>query len=136
MSMSRSGVRTGIAVGLALSGGLLAVHLLTSRHDPFAVRRFDTTSWAAADHEGRAAMARDAIRHLPTGLPEAEIVTLLGKPDEVIETQRLTRSGPPNSARTYSYYLGSWGWPGYDSTFLWVHVDGEGRIVSGVIGGG
>jgi hypothetical protein len=82
-------------------------------------------------------MARDVIRRLPAGSSEEEIVPLLGHPYEVIETHRLTRSAPPGSVRTYSYSLGSWGpeW-GYDSTFLWIHVDGEGRVIAAVIGGG
>jgi hypothetical protein len=79
-------------------------------------------------------MARDVIRHLPAGTPEADIEALLGKAG-VEETARLTASRPAGAVRTYSYYLGSWSLLYYDSTFLWVHVDAEGRVVAAVIGG-
>jgi hypothetical protein len=131
-------------VGLVTYGCFLLERWL----DPFEARQFDAASWAGSDWKGRAAMARDAIRHLPAGTPEADVVQLLGKPGYVIETKKLVGlvSGPPlprfsgsapaGSVRTYSYGLGSWGWAGYDDTFLWVHVDGEGRVVAAVVGGG
>jgi hypothetical protein len=120
----------GLCVGLALG-----VRAVARRLDPFEARPFDPEAWAAADTEGRAAMARDAIRHLPAGTPEADVVALLGQ-TQVDETVRLTGSGPPGAVRTYSYYLGFWGAIYYDSTFLWVHVDADGRVVAAVIGGG
>jgi hypothetical protein len=93
-------------------------------------------------------MARDAIRRLPPGLPEAEITKLLGEAESVIATEKLVGSTPggplprfggsaaAGSVRTYSYYLGSWSNWAFDSTFLWVHVDNQGRVVAAVIGGG
>jgi hypothetical protein len=117
----------------ALALGLRAV---VRSLDPFEASPFEPAAWAAAGAEGRAAMTRDAIRRLPAGLPEAEIERLLGKADEVSETQRLTASRPPGAVRTYSYSLGSWSGQYYDSTFLWVHVDGQGRVIAAVIGGG
>ncbi len=39
--------------------------------DPFAGQAFDPQAWAVAKPEERAAMARDAIRYSPPGLPEA-----------------------------------------------------------------
>jgi hypothetical protein len=80
-------------------------------------------------------MTRDAIQHLAAGLPEAEVQRLLG-PAQVFETEKLTRRGPPGAVRTYSYYLGCWSSVYYDSTFLWVHVDGNGKVIAAVIGGG
>ena len=79
-------------------------------------------------------MARDAIRHLPPGTPESEVERLLGKPDSVEQTEILTASRPARAVRTWSYSLASGSY--YDSTFLWVHVDGDGRVVKEVIGGG
>ena len=115
---------------------LLAVSAVVNRPDPLDARPFDRATWAAADSYDRAPMAKDAIRHLPAGLPEAEVVALLGKPGEVIETHRLTTSRPRGAVQTYSYFLGSWSYEYFDSTFLWVHVDAAGRIVEAVIGGG
>ena len=86
-------------------------------------------------------------RHLPPGLPEAEIQALLG-PCSVHETRRLTGSSPdgplplysgtapPGAVRTYSYYLGTWSLAYFDDTFLWVHVDEGGHVIAAVIGGG
>jgi hypothetical protein len=118
-----------LGAGLALGARTLIRHL-----DPFEARPFDPAAWAAADHEGRASMARDAIRHLPAGTPEADIEAMLGK-TRVEETVRLTASGPQGAVRTYSYFLGCWSAIYYDSTFLWVHVDAEGRVIAAVIGG-
>src|SRR5262249_24582172 len=97
-------------------------------------RPFDPAAWAAADSTDRAAMARDVIRHLPAGLPEADIEPLLGK-GEVWETRRLIGSSPGGAVRTYEYYLGCWSGRYYDSTFLWVHVGADGRVIKAVIGG-
>lgn len=116
--------------------------------DPFEARRFDRHEWAAAGPEERAAMARDAIRHVPPGLPEAEIPALLGR-CSVHETRRLTGTAmrgarlpyyggtaPPGAVRTYSCYLGSWSTLYYDDAFLWVHVGEDGKVIAAVIGGG
>jgi hypothetical protein len=121
---------------VALCAGLaLGVCAIVRCLDPFEGRPFDSAAWAAADVDGRAAMARGAIRCLPAGMPEAKIEALLGKTD-VEETVRLTASRPPGAVRTYSYYLGCWSGIYYDSTYLWVHVDTEGRVIAAVIGGG
>src|SRR4051794_15399263 len=58
---------TALCAGLAV-GGRVVVRWL----DPFAAQQFDVAAWATADHEGRAAMTRDAIRHLPPGPPRAQ----------------------------------------------------------------
>jgi hypothetical protein len=147
--MTQIRVRTGVIIGLATGVGLVVcAYLLINWLDPFAARRFDPESWSTADSKGRAAMARDAIRHMPPGLPEAEITKLLGEAGDVIATEKLVGStpggplprfggsAPAGSVRTYSYYLGSWSNWAYDDTFLWVHVDNEGRVVAAVIGGG
>jgi hypothetical protein len=105
--------------------------------DPFEARPLDRSAWLTTNAVGRAPMARDAIRHLPPETPEAEVERLLGKCETLIETRRLTSSGPRGAVWTYSYYLGSRPAPYYyDSTFLWVHVGADGRVIEAVIGGG
>lgn len=145
-------VFAGIALtaSVACTGSIAAFTYAGRWLDPFEARRFEAQEWAAAAPEDRAAMARDAIRHLPAGLPEAEIQALLGR-CSVHETRRLTRtappgvvqelpwyggSAPPGAVRTYSYYLGSWSVAYHDDTFLWVHVGEDGRVIAAVIGGG
>ncbi len=126
-----------IAWALVVCGGLaLGIRALAQLLDPFDARPFDTATWLAARDEERAAMARDAFRHLPPGTLEADIQPLLGKPGEVIATPKLTSSYPRAAVRTHSYYLGSWSLRYYDSTFLWVHVGVNGRVVAAVIRGG
>jgi hypothetical protein len=121
-----------LLLGAGLAGGTRAIFRY---FDPFEARSFDMAAWAAADTLGRAAMARDAIRHLPPGTPESEVERLLG-PGPVVDSQRLTASAPGAAVRTYCYHLGG-GWAFYyDSTFLWVHVGADGRVVEAVIGGG
>jgi hypothetical protein len=151
--MNKFPVRLGVIaflIALTAAAGLLVCgHILINGPDPFAARRFDPEAWSTADSKGRAAMTRDAIRHLPAGLPESEITKLLGEAGDVIATEKLVGStpggplplfagsAPAGSVRTYSYDLGSWGPSrGYDSTFLWVHVNSNGRVVAAVIGGG
>jgi hypothetical protein len=110
-----------VLVGLAVLGGLVALGLASVLRDPFDARPYDTAAWAAAEPEDRAAMARDAIRHLPAGLPEADIEPQLGK-GEVWEARQMIGCCPFGTVRTYWYYLGCWSFRYYDATFLWVHV--------------
>jgi hypothetical protein len=120
----------------ACIGVVQAVRAVARQFDPFEARSFDPAAWAAAESEVRATMSRDAIRHLPPGTPEAKIESLLGLPNKLIETSRLTSSYPRVAVRTYSYYLGCWSGRYHDSTFLWVHVGADGLVVAAVIGGG
>src|ERR1700677_1440459 len=71
--------------------------------DPFNAQRFDQTTWTTAGPYDRAAMTRDAIRHVPSGTTEDQVKELLGKPNSIEETQRLTASGPAKAVKTYSY---------------------------------
>jgi hypothetical protein len=118
----------------AFAGSVSLIVALRCVH-PFNAERFTPAAWAAASDERRAAMSWDAIRHLPPGLPEDEVRSLLG-PGVVEDSHRLTGSAPPRAIRTCSYYLGCWSATAYDSTFLWVHLDKEGRVAEAVIGGG
>jgi hypothetical protein len=126
-----------VAYGGAACLALVACGLLVLYwFDPFRAKPFEKVAWAKANAYGRAAMTRDAIRHLPAGLLESEIEPLLGKSGEVIETHRLTKRAPSGAVRTYSYYLGSWSLAAYDDTFLWIHVGDDGRVIEAEIGGG
>jgi hypothetical protein len=51
---------------VACAGLVVCGHILMNRLDPFAAQQFDPTLWSAADCNGRAAMAGDAIRQ-PAG---------------------------------------------------------------------
>jgi len=115
---------------LTLLIGTGAVTVITYTHtyrsDPFDSRPFEATDWAAAEPSERAAMSRDAIRKLPTGLPETEIERLLG-PGDIVATKWLIGSEPDGAVRTHLYYLG-----GY-KTFLWVHISRDGCVTEAVI---
>jgi hypothetical protein len=80
VTMNKFPVRLGVIaflIALTMATGLVVCgHILINGPDPFAARRFDPEAWSTADSKGRAAMTRDAIRHLPTGLPEFEITKL------------------------------------------------------------
>jgi hypothetical protein len=127
---------SGVVVGL-----VVAVVALDRYLDPFDDRLFDTRAWAAADSQGRGPMARDAIRHLPEGLPAARVRELLGNPDP-FPGPGGTVDGFGNRLRypeTWAYYLGSWSslsWYGLDSAFLYVHFGQDGRVASAEITGG
>jgi hypothetical protein len=88
-------------------------------------------------------MARDALRHLATGLlPAAGVRELLGEPQPVARDPR----GPVDvygnrleHSETWSYYLGSWsgvGPYGFDDAFLYVHFGSDGRVAAAEITGG
>jgi hypothetical protein len=116
------------------AGSVLTFRAVTDSPDPFNARPFDPKEWAAADPRGRAAMARDAIRHLPAGLPEADVHALLGEG----EVQTLLREGkgghtnpftggaPFGAIRTHSYYLGR-------KSILEIRVGTDGRVIDAVI---
>jgi hypothetical protein len=123
-----------VASCVGCTGSITAFTYVCRWLDPFEARRLDPEAWAVAEPEGRAAMARDAIRHLPPGLPEEEIQALLG-PCSVGDRRGTTASTPADAVRTYQYYLGSWSPTYYDDTFLRVHVGEDGRIIAAVIAG-
>ena len=102
--------------------------------DPFEAHEFDPAVWATAKPEQRAEMVRDAIRHLPTGLPESEVLALLGK-GEIINTQKMASHGAFDTVRTHAYYLGNWTGHYCAKTFLWVHVSAGGCVTGTEIGG-
>jgi hypothetical protein len=120
---------TGVVCVVMCAG---AVHILqTNSHepDPFDARPFDPQEWAAADPQDRAAMARDAIRHLPAGLPEADIQALLGEGEvqalgegKGCHTNPFTGGAPFGAIRTHSYSLGR-------ASLLWVDVGTDGRVI-------
>jgi cytosine/uracil/thiamine/allantoin permease len=120
----------GIVVALACLGCCIGpcagVLILDYFISPFGSEPFDQAKWAAADVEGRRAMAYDAIRHLPPGMLESEVVQLLGK-REPRPTREVTRAAPATAVRTYCYWLGCTSlYTAWDDSYLWVHIDENG----------
>ncbi len=107
--------------------------------DPFDTRPFDPAVWAAGDNHDRGAMARGAIRRLPPGVFEAEVVALLGA-GIPIEEAWPSAYGKYGAVKGHSYHVGCWSGhfhrDAHDSTFLWVHIGADGRVVAAEIGGG
>jgi hypothetical protein len=102
-----------IAVAITLWSAVLRYQ---DRSDPFDRLSFSATTWAQRAPRGRAPMARDLIhRHLPSGLPSAQVKTLLGPPSEAIDDR-------------YEYYLGSWSSYGYDDAFVYIYLDKSGKV--------
>jgi hypothetical protein len=124
-----------VPIAVLPTGALtVLVYALTHTHqpDPFDARPFDPATWASANDEQRAAMSRDAIRHLPPGLPEDEIEPLLGEGYVDKHNEKYPSGvGPQGAARTYWYGLGGRSGTRY---FLWVHVGEDGRVMEAVIG--
>jgi hypothetical protein len=109
--------------------------------DPFDAQPFDPEVWAGADSQSRGKMARDAIRHLAAGLTAARFRELLGPPEAVPGLEGMVdgfgNQIPPGE--TWAYYLGCWSsltWYGFDSAFLYVHFDHDGRVATAQITGG
>lgn len=94
-------------------------------------RRFDAVAWAEGHTRTRAAMARDAIRHLPPGTPEEKLLSLLG------DMASVDRHDPPRSVsafaspavRTYAYHLGRVQRSEFGNAFLLVHIDADGKVI-------
>ena len=107
--------------------------------DPFDDARFSPQAWAtlseADDLEGRARMCRNLIRrHLRAGTAEADVVALVGDPDDVNSGAGRGRSRQVG-VKTFEYYLGSWPMQGMDDAFLYVHLDAGGRVVKAEVHG-
>lgn len=126
-----------VIVALGTVGGLVA---LDRYFDSFDDEPFDRATWAAADEKRRGSMARDAIRHLPTGLPAERVRELLGGPDYVATDNPPDKWGRRCKGYTrWSYGLGSGngrGWYYVDSADLDIHFDRDGRVTVAEITGG
>jgi hypothetical protein len=124
---------------VAGAGLAVAIVALDSYLDPFDDGPFTPEAWAVADDEERAAMARGAVKHVSVGMPETEVVALLGKPDWIWNSRELTASAPARAVRTYSYGVATSSLASLrrlDSVYVWVHVGGDGRVIVAEIGGG
>jgi hypothetical protein len=122
-----------IIAGVAIAG--LTYSFLGNPLDPFDDRPFSASEWRLATVDDRAPMARSAVRrHLIQGLPDSQVVALLGDPDEV-RTARDPGGNTLQGAQTYLYYLGSWSDYGFDDAFLYVHLDATGRVRSAEVNG-
>jgi hypothetical protein len=132
-------------VGLAVTAGLVVgFRTLDSYLDPFDDRPFDPAAWATASDrvEDRGPMARDAIRHLPAGMPKERVRELLGEgrppwrdPHRPVDAYGVQLDHP----ETWVYPLGCWsglGPYGFDDAFLYVHFDPDGRVVAAEVNGG
>lgn len=119
--------------------GLMSLFIALDNYlDPFDERPFDSAVWANANEQERGPMARDAMRHLTSGLPADQVRELLGEPTILPSTG--DRWGiRPRHAETWCYWIGCWSaihWYGYDSASLYVHFDTNGKVASSEIDGG
>ena len=120
-------------MGIALlAAGALA---LRQALDPFNKNAFSVSAWATATPESRATMARDALHFVPAGITESQVIALLGKPDHVLLPSSDAGSSHVLGARAYTYELGNWSMHGMDAAFLYVHLDGSGRVIKSDIYG-
>jgi len=123
---------------VVIAGFVVGFVAFDSYLDPFDDQPFDPATWATADEKQRGPMARDSTRHLPVGLPAAQVRELLGEPGIVPDGG--DRWGVrPRQAETWEYWLGCWsglGWYGFDSASLYVHFGPDGRVVAIEITGG
>jgi hypothetical protein len=110
--------------------------------DPFDDASFNRSDWMSSTQEQRAKMARDVItKHVRRGVALEEIVALLGKPDEThnirVRGRRVDQYGNRlHGVTTYAYYLGSWSSYGFDDAYLYIHFDGDDRVLSAEVTGG
>jgi len=123
-------------VSLLVVGLVVGFRAFDSYLDPFDDQPFDP--WAVADEQRRGPMARDAIRHLPTGKPAAQVRELLGEPG-IVPTGGDPWGVKPRQTETWEYWLGCWsglGPYGFDDASLYVHFGPDGWVVAVEIKGG
>lgn len=124
-----------LAVSLvALAAALSAVIFLWPwlygiTHNPFSQERFNRQKWLTAHCLGRpesnprGPMAEDVRRRLVrVGMTRAELHRLLGPSDN---SQADDEEGDVDN-----YLLGCWGWIAIDPSYLSIHYDESGRLVS------
>jgi outer membrane protein assembly factor BamE (lipoprotein component of BamABCDE complex) len=125
---------------LVIVSGVVGFVALDRYLDPFDDRPFNVAEWAAADEQRRGPMARDAARHVPSGMTAERVRELLGEPNETMTDNPFDKWGRRRKGSTrWSYWLGCWsglGWYGFDSADLDVYFDQEGCVVEREIDGG
>ena len=128
--MNRRHIAILFAALLATAGSIvIGVIVLEKAIDPFDDEAFSAQVWATAGPESRAAMAEDAIRCVPAGTTEMQVVGLLGKPEEIVLPNRGAGGNRVRGTRAYTYFLGNWSMHGMDSAFVFVHFDASDRVI-------
>ncbi|MDB5387124.1 MAG: hypothetical protein JWM11_2770, partial [Planctomycetaceae bacterium] len=123
---------------VALAGLLFLCVAIGRYMDPFDNESFSQASWLTADPSTRAAMARDVIRRLPSGMGAQQVQNLLGQQTSMSEEADVY-GNRLRYRETWSYYLGSWsgvGPYGFDDAFLYVHFDSDKKVSLVEITGG
>ena len=105
--------------------------------DPFNDMSFSPAAWAQRSYEDRAPMARDLVRHhLPAGLAQIQVESLLGQPDDVLVGPEDSGANRLPGVETYEYGIGSWSLhQGFDDAFVYVHFDASGHVIGAEING-
>ena len=132
----RKNLREGLALLAILASGLGLTWLLLLRLDPFNQAPFNQQIWLTAkgDPENpRGPMARALIaRRLKKGIPRAQVIQLLGAPDqtETFQGRRMVdTSGYEHTRSILRYYLGAWSGMRIDGDYLDLAFDGSGRLI-------
>ncbi len=68
-------------------------------------------------------------------MDESAIIPLLGPPSYIVPWEVQWQKGFVKGSHYYAYNLGSWPMAAYDSTFLWIHIDDNGKVICAEIGG-
>lgn len=106
------------------------------RSDPFNQRPFDAQVWRSAPYDRnspRGKMTRDLIRHhLRSGMSRAEVVRLLGEPQEARRfagSPLVEKPGYEQAREVLTYPLGAWSGFRMDMDLLDVAFDEQGRVI-------
>jgi len=76
-------------------------------------------------------MADDLIRrHLQKGMTSDEVVKLIGRPETTLKGETDGGANRLVGNHTYSYWIGSWTFAAWDSTFVYVYFDDNERVIS------
>ncbi|MCA9031905.1 MAG: hypothetical protein KDA66_13915 [Planctomycetaceae bacterium] len=123
------------AVGFAVVCALALVTFLYSTY-PFDDRTFASEDWAASNSQERGRMVSSLLDdHLPKGMTEQQVTTLLGEDFTVVKQGTREWPNPFREPKCHLYYVGSWGNWGMDSAFAVIFFDDNGQVTTSRLDG-
>lgn len=118
------------AVGFVVFCVLALVTFLYSTY-PFDDRAFTPEDWAAGNSQERGRMVSSLLDdHLPKGMTEEQVTTLLGEDFTLVEQGTADWPNPFREPKCHLYYVGFWSDWGMDDAFVVIFFDDNGRLTS------
>ena len=121
-----------LAAALAILLIAAAIFRINSWEHPFDDQLFDEQRWAQADPQERALMADD-LQSYVMALSKSQVIDLIGKPDEALNSNQYTPKPGLPGGDMYSYYIGKWPSAGHGHAFVCLFFDESGKVIEVLI---